>query len=35
MSASEISRAITPTMTPSTEMREITEMKACLRGASR
>ena len=35
ISASAMSSAITPTMTPSTEMKEMSEMNACLRLASR
>jgi len=35
MSASAISRAMTPTDTPSVEIAEMSEMKACLRRASR
>jgi hypothetical protein len=35
ISPSAISSAITPTATPSTEIAEISEMKACLRRAVR
>ena len=35
MSASATTSAITPTVTPSVEMKEMTEMNACLRFASR
>ncbi len=35
MSASTMSSAITPTATPSVEMSEMSEMKACFRRASR
>src|SRR4029450_11802578 len=35
ISAREMSRAITPTATPRTEISEISEMKACFRRASR
>ncbi len=35
MSARAITRAMTPTVTPSVEINEITEMNACFRFASR
>jgi hypothetical protein len=35
MSASAMSTAMTPTITPITEMKEISAMKACFRFASR
>jgi hypothetical protein len=35
MRASAITMAATPTATPTTEMIEMSEMNACLRGASR
>ena len=35
MSASAMRSAMTPTITPMTEMKEMREMKACFRRASR